>query len=102
MPTKEFVRGLLIKRPENRLGCTIQGDVRSNQAIIKAHPFFAGLDWVKLEARQVPPPFKPNGRAQRAAPTANFDDEFTAMAPRITPVGATLRGMQPNCLGLLP
>lgn len=37
-----------------RLGCTTSGE----QSILD-HPFFREMDWIKLEARQVLPPFKP-------------------------------------------
>ena len=37
-----------------RLGCTASGE----QSILE-HPFFREIDWIKLEARQVVPPFKP-------------------------------------------
>ena len=26
---------------------------------IRSHPFFASIDWNKLEARQIDPPYKP-------------------------------------------
>lgn len=37
-----------------RLGCTASGE----QSILE-HPFFREIDWIKLEARQVVPPFRP-------------------------------------------
>lgn len=38
-----------------RLGCTASGE----QSILD-HPFFREIDWIKLEARQIDPPFKPD------------------------------------------
>ena len=44
----------LTKDSEDRLGCTASGE----QSIVD-HAFFKEMDWVKLEARQIEPPFKP-------------------------------------------
>ena len=44
----------LTKDCEDRLGCTASGE----QSIMD-HAFFREMDWVKLEARQIEPPFKP-------------------------------------------
>ena len=38
-----------------RLGCTASGE----QSILD-HPFFRDVDWIRLEARQIEPPFKPD------------------------------------------
>ena len=44
----------LTKNCEERLGCTASGE----QSIVD-HAYFRDMDWVKLEARQIEPPFKP-------------------------------------------
>lgn len=44
----------MTKDSNERLGCTANGD----QSILD-HAFFREIDWVKLEARQIEPPFKP-------------------------------------------
>ena len=44
----------LTKECEDRLGCTASGE----QSIVN-HAFFREMDWGKLEARQIEPPFKP-------------------------------------------
>ena len=45
---------LLIRDPVERLGGG-EGDADE----IKAHPFFASINWDDLEAQRVPPPFVP-------------------------------------------
>ena len=45
---------LLQREPEVRLGCM------EDREPIRAHPFFRGLDWNKLERREIQPPFKPH------------------------------------------
>ena len=45
---------LLVKNPSKRLGCMEKGEEE-----IKNHLFFKMINWVKLEAREVQPPFKP-------------------------------------------
>ena len=45
----------MTKNPDRRLGC-VPG---IGEVAINKHPFFAYIDWSKLEARQVRPPFQP-------------------------------------------
>lgn len=44
---------LLERDPEKRLGCI------EDRMPVRSHPFFSPIDWVKLEARESEPPFKP-------------------------------------------
>ena len=45
---------LLVKNPGKRLGCMEKGEEE-----IKNHLFFKMINWLKVEAREVQPPFKP-------------------------------------------
>lgn len=42
---------------------------------IKDHPFFKKIDWEKLEARELTPPFKPKIKTE--SDVKNFDKEYT-------------------------
>lgn len=75
------VQGLLTKDPDNRLGSGPKG-----AADIKSHPFFNGINWIKLEKRQIEPPFKPKTSKNI---TENFDSDFTSEAPTLTPTAAS-------------
>ncbi|EGD79703.1 AGC/PKC/ALPHA protein kinase [Salpingoeca rosetta] len=73
-----LLRGLMQKRPSSRLGCGPSG-----RRDIMDHPFYRHMDWDKLKARQVKPPFKPPSSRD---PTANFDREFTREKVHLTPI----------------
>lgn len=67
---KSILKGLLTRDPSIRLGTKGADE-------IKKHPFFAKhLDFKKLLAKQIKPPFKPN--VTSAIDTANFDVVFTS------------------------
>lgn len=76
---KDFVNRLLDRNPASRIGCGPNG-----KADIKAHAFFAGLDWDKMAKRQIPPPFKPTIKDPKKAEC--FDSEFTDEDAIITPI----------------
>jgi len=66
---KSVMTGLLLRNPQNRLG-NHGGDE------IKRHPFFARyIDWNRLMAKKIQPPFKPS--VESVLDVANFDSEFT-------------------------
>lgn len=69
---RSLLEGLLNRDPNHRLG-------NNGAEEIKAHPFFAEINWKQLMAKKVAPPFKPSVRS--AVDTSNFDDEFTSEAP---------------------
>ena len=70
---KTLIDGMLQKEPELRLG---SGEADGDD--IRKHAWFGPIDWKKLEARQLTPPFKPNVKGE--LDTSNFDEEFTSQA----------------------
>ncbi|KAL7749558.1 hypothetical protein RI367_005114 [Sorochytrium milnesiophthora] len=62
---KAFVLHLLEKEAHNRLGCDEFGPLA-----VKEHPLFRSIEWDKMVARQLPPPFIP------ATETLNFDARY--------------------------
>lgn len=71
-------KSLLTKCPENRLGCGADGEKN-----VRDHIFFRRIDWDRIEARQVQPPYKP--KIMDSRDTSNFDREFTSEAPNLSP-----------------
>lgn len=69
---RSLLIGLLDRDPVKRLGV-------NGAAEIKAHPFFAQIDWRRLMAKKYAAPFKP--AVESAADTSNFDQEFTSEVP---------------------
>ncbi|KAK3794161.1 hypothetical protein RRG08_062405 [Elysia crispata] len=55
---------------------------------INSQPFYRNIDWEKLEARQIPPPFKP--KIKSASDSSNFDSDFTAEKAQLTPPDSAL------------
>ncbi|KAI9257652.1 kinase-like domain-containing protein [Sporodiniella umbellata] len=70
---RSLLRGLLTRDPKDRLG-------NNGSEEIKSHPFFATIDWRKLNQKKLQPPYKPS--VESAYDTQNFDDEFTSEAPQ--------------------
>ncbi|XP_027006738.1 protein kinase C epsilon type-like [Tachysurus fulvidraco] len=57
-----ILKAFLEKNPKNRLGC-VKSQGKENG--IKVHPFFKNINWVLLEQRKIPPPFKPQIMSKR-------------------------------------
>ncbi|KAF2867558.1 kinase-like domain-containing protein [Massariosphaeria phaeospora] len=66
---RNFVKGLLNRNPKHRLGATRDAEE------LKAHAFFADIDWDALMKKNVVPPFKPKLKSE--LDVSNFDPEFT-------------------------
>ncbi|CAH1799748.1 unnamed protein product [Owenia fusiformis] len=75
---QSLLRALFKRNPLNRLGTGPNGIED-----IKRHAFFASIDWKKLVARQVSPPFKP--ACSRHDDAFYFDTEFTSKTPKDSP-----------------
>lgn len=75
---RSLLEGLLCRDCTKRLGC---GPTDGEE--IKAHPFFAGIDFDKLTNKVYQPPFKP--QVEGATDVSNFDKEFTQMPAILTP-----------------
>nr|XP_057906396.1 serine/threonine-protein kinase N1-like isoform X2 [Doryrhamphus excisus] len=73
-----IMRRLLRRNPERRLG---SGEKDAED--VKKQPFFRGMDWDALLQRKVSPPFVPTIAGKEDV--SNFDVEFTAEAPTLTP-----------------
>ncbi|XP_040918157.1 serine/threonine-protein kinase N1b isoform X2 [Toxotes jaculatrix] len=73
-----IMRRLLRRNPERRLG---SGEKDAED--VKKQPFFRGMDWEALLQRKVLPPFVPTIAGKEDV--SNFDTEFTAEAPALTP-----------------
>ncbi|XP_019749107.1 serine/threonine-protein kinase N1-like isoform X1 [Hippocampus comes] len=73
-----IMRRLLRRNPERRLG---SGEKDAED--VKKQPFFRDTDWEALLLRKVSPPFVPSIKAKEDV--SNFDVEFTAEAPTLTP-----------------
>jgi serine/threonine protein kinase len=70
--SKALLKGLLTKDPSKRLG---SGPRDAND--IKEHPFFAPIEWERLQTGQVTPPWAPTISGNND--TSQFDKEFTSM-----------------------
>ncbi|TRY95558.1 hypothetical protein DNTS_001637 [Danionella cerebrum] len=85
---EDFLRGLLTRDPACRLGCM---DCDDGEEAITAHVFFKGLDWEKLNRREITPPFTPRIEDPCLTPIEeslfSFDQEnfkdFTYTAPEL-------------------
>lgn len=77
---------LLVREPTARLGY-------NGGAEIKAHPFFRSIDWAALDAKAIPPPWKP--MVADAADVRNIASEFVNEPAGVTPspAGSRLRDM---------
>ena len=81
----DLIQKLLVRDPTKRLGAG-----PTDAAEVKKHPYFDGINFGKLLALQIPPPYKPH--VGSLTDGANFDVSFTSQPPNITPIqGSTLQ-----------
>lgn len=78
-----IVQQLLSKDPVKRLGSG-PGDAED----VKSHPYFRGINWDDVLHKRIEPPFVP--QVKHSKDVSNFDTEFTAELPVLTPVQSTL------------
>jgi serum/glucocorticoid-regulated kinase 2 len=69
---RSILTSLLTRDPTQRLGVT-------GAEAIKKHPFFAPIDWQRLLAKKIQPPFKPS--VSSPVDVSNFDTVFTTEQP---------------------
>ncbi|KZT70610.1 Pkinase-domain-containing protein [Daedalea quercina L-15889] len=78
---RSIMTALLQRNPDRRLGANGAED-------IKRHAFFSKhIDWHRLMAKKITPPFKPS--VDSVLDTANFDSEFTGEQAQDSHVDAT-------------
>lgn len=87
----DLCRGMLARDADARLGTHGADD-------LKAHPFFAGLDWAALERKELSPPWQPVVRGD--VDVANIAPEFTAEPAAVTPSPAG--GVLKDAVGATP
>ncbi|KAG6449022.1 hypothetical protein O3G_MSEX005834 [Manduca sexta] len=75
---KDACKAFLTKNPSKRLGCAARGEED-----VRTHAFFRRIDWARIEARDVQPPFKP--KIKHRKDVSNFDKQFTQEKTELTP-----------------
>uniref|UniRef100_A0A8C9XED1 Protein kinase C n=1 Tax=Sander lucioperca TaxID=283035 RepID=A0A8C9XED1_SANLU len=76
-----ILKAFLTKNPARRLGCVAS---EGGESAVTSHTFFTGIDWEKLNRREIEPPFKP--RIKTPEDVNNFDPDFTQEEPTLTPI----------------
>lgn len=84
---------MLIRDPTKRLGYNGGDELR-------AHPFFAGIDWSKLDAMEIRPPWVPF--VAGSEDTSNISSDFTKEPAAVTPSPATNHVLRDAAKGTPP
>lgn len=79
----EILQALLTRDPTQRLGA----GPRDAEEVME-HPYFRNISFDDVLNLRIPPPYLPEVKSEHDI--SNFDDEFTAETPRLTPVNSTL------------
>lgn len=74
---KDFITGLLVKNPRDRLGC----NTIMHEHEIFEHFFFKDIDWAKVYNKEYAPNFIP--LVSDSNPVLNFDQNITSKKPSI-------------------
>jgi len=74
---QSLLKGLLERDETKRLG-----GGKDDYKEIQTHPFFAPIDWDKLYAKKITPPFVPEQQKGDDEKAINFDPEFTGESVR--------------------
>ncbi|KAK2178245.1 hypothetical protein NP493_551g01022 [Ridgeia piscesae] len=77
-----FIKKLLQRNPEKRLGMT------EETSPIRSDPYFGRIDWARLEAGEMAPPYVP--RTRNASDVSHFDEDYTSMDVDLSPINDAL------------
>jgi len=90
--TNAFLHAILAPDWRVRLGCRPRkvnkdgtysmADQRVQWDEVKAHAFFAGIDWDALYRKEIPPPFTPDNSRANCSPEADLADQLLDHKPR--------------------
>merc|ERR1719229_1934060 len=81
---QDLLRKLLRRKVENRLGTTAGAEA------VKAHRFFASVDWRMVAEKRYPPPHIPSfSNRSDATDVSQFDPRFTSKTPRESEINAS-------------
>jgi len=75
---RDFIRGLLERDTTKRLGAGVAG-----YSELKSHRFFEGFKWDKLLARQLEPPYKPQGEVYAEDGNTASPEELVIIEDRV-------------------
>jgi len=84
---QHLMASLLQKDPTKRLGYG-----KEDGELVKAHPFFKGVDWDKLLRKDIKAPFKP--KVKDDSDLSQFDQEFTREKPQIENTNKTFEDFE--------
>uniref|UniRef100_A0A3Q3W565 G protein-coupled receptor kinase n=1 Tax=Mola mola TaxID=94237 RepID=A0A3Q3W565_MOLML len=77
---KDICRQLLAKDPKERLGCQGQGAIE-----VKQHPIFRSINFKRLEANMLDPPFSPDPRAVYCKDVLDIEQFSTVKGVNLDP-----------------
>uniref|UniRef100_A0A8C2XFD3 G protein-coupled receptor kinase n=1 Tax=Cyclopterus lumpus TaxID=8103 RepID=A0A8C2XFD3_CYCLU len=77
---KDICRQLLVKDPKERLGCQGRGAIE-----VKQHPIFRNINFKRLEANMLDPPFSPDPRAVYCKDVLDIEQFSTVKGVNLDP-----------------